>query len=208
MQPRGRALGAREHGGGSGGCQSRVGRGHTCWGRGAGQGANTGWLGREVHRIAALPATPPLLPRKPGHRTEAWLGATHEQSRPLTHRAVGHCNEGGGASLCEAVALGHAAAHGDLEEVLHVARQRGATWHAAKGEAGRQLGRRRRRQQASKPGAAEARFAARTAQHSDAGCAGQQSAASLQQVLPLLSSTCPRLRSSPAGPAGCQSPLT
>lgn len=44
------------------------------------------------------------------------------------HRLVGHGDEGGGAGLSEAVALHHAAAHGDLEEVLHVARQRGATW--------------------------------------------------------------------------------
>ena len=41
------------------------------------------------------------------------------------HR-FGQGDEGGAAGLGEAVALGAGRAHGDLEELLHVARQRGA----------------------------------------------------------------------------------
>mmetsp|Transcript_11923 Transcript_11923/g.35708 ORF Transcript_11923/g.35708 Transcript_11923/m.35708 type:complete len:457 (+) Transcript_11923:421-1791(+) len=44
-------------------------------------------------------------------------------------RLIWDGDEGGGAGLGEAIALDHGTAHGDFEEVLHVARKRGATGH-------------------------------------------------------------------------------
>ena len=46
-----------------------------------------------------------------------------------THGHVGGGDEGRRAGLREAVALDDGAAHADFEEVLHVARQRGAAGH-------------------------------------------------------------------------------